>query len=134
MAEELQLAEYYLDIERVRLGSRLRIERDIDPQCETCLVPPLIMQPLVENAITHGVSRAIEGGVVSLHAEHNGAGVKIVIENPFEVDDVPKNGAGLGLQNVKMRLSNLYNGDARIDVTQNAGVFHVELQLPCEKK
>ena len=132
LGEELRLADCYLDIARVRLGARLRIHREIDPRCETCLVPPLIMQPLVENAITHGIAPALDGGIVSLHAEHNDAGVKIVIENPFESDDRVKNGAGVGLQNVKLRLANLYNGNARMDVTQNSGVFHVELQLPCE--
>jgi two-component system sensor histidine kinase AlgZ len=133
LAEEIKLAECYLDIERVRLGARLHVERDVDVQCETCMVPPLIMQPLVENAITHGVAPAIEGGTVSLHAERNGAGVKIVIDNPFEPGSAAKNGAGLGLKNVRMRLANLYDGNARIDISENAGRFRVELQLPCER-
>jgi two-component system, LytTR family, sensor histidine kinase AlgZ len=133
LVEELRLAECYLDIERVRLGSRLKIQRDIDPQCEACLVPPLIMQPLVENAITHGVGSTIDGGVVSLHAARNGAGVRITIENPFEEENKARNGAGLGLKNVKMRLANLYDANARIDVNQNAGRFRVELQLPCDR-
>jgi LytS/YehU family sensor histidine kinase len=67
-------------------------------------------------------------------AERNGAGVKIVIENPFEPESRSKGGAGVGLKNVKMRLANLYNNNARIDVKQDAGRFRVELQLPCEKK
>jgi two-component system, LytTR family, sensor histidine kinase AlgZ len=134
LEQEIRLAECYLDIERVRLGSRLKIERDIDPQCQQCLVPPLIMQPLVENAITHGVAPALEGGVVALHAERNGAGVKVVVENPFEEENTIKTGAGLGLKNVRMRLANLYEGNARIDVNRNGGRFRVELQLPCEHR
>ena len=132
LVDEFKLAEGYLDIERVRLGARLKVERDIDPLCQACLVPPLIMQPLVENAITHGVAPALEGGIVRLHAERNGAGVRIVIENPVEPDTGVQNGAGVGLKNVKMRLANLYNGDARLDVDQTGGRFRVELQLPCE--
>ena len=85
LAEEIRLAETYLNIEHVRFGSRLKIERNIDAQCEACLVPPLIMQPLIENAVTHGIASAVEGGVVAMSAERNGAGVKIVIENPFEL-------------------------------------------------
>jgi two-component system, LytTR family, sensor histidine kinase AlgZ len=131
LSEEMRLVDCYLDIERVRLGSRLKVQQDVDPQCEGCLVPPLIMQPLVENAITHGVAPTIDGGVVTLHAERNGAGLKIIIENPFEEDSKARNGAGLGLKNVKMRLANLYGGDARVDINQNAGRFRVELQLPC---
>jgi two-component system sensor histidine kinase AlgZ len=132
LGEELRLADCYLDIERVRFGARLNIAREIDPRCETCLVPPLIMQPLVENAIKYGVAPALQGGTVSLHAERNGAGVTIVIENPFEPESSTKKGAGLGLKNVKMRLANLYNGNARLDVSQDNGRFRVELQLPCE--
>jgi two-component system, LytTR family, sensor histidine kinase AlgZ len=134
LVEEMRLAECYLDIERVRLGARLKIQRDIDPECEACLVPPLIMQPLVENAITHGVAPTIDGGVVSLQAERNGAGVRIVIENPVEEEAKTKNGTGVGLKNVKMRLANLYDGDARMDVNQNGGRFRVELQLPCDRE
>jgi two-component system, LytTR family, sensor histidine kinase AlgZ len=132
LTEEIRLAECYLDIERVRLGARLQVERNIDAQCERCLVPPLIMQPLVENAIKHGVAPSLDGGTVSLRAERNGAGVKIVIENPVEAESNAESGAGLGLNNVKLRLANLYDGNARMDVNQSAGRFRVELQLPCE--
>jgi len=132
LTEEIKLAECYLDIERVRLGARLQVERNIDSQCERCLVPPLIMQPLVENAIKHGVAPSLDGGTVSLNIERNGAGVKIVIENPVEAETSIKSGAGLGLNNVKSRLANLYDGNARMDVNHNAGRFRVELQLPCE--
>src|SRR5207244_13543154 len=69
LAEEIRLTECYLDIERVRLGSRLRVEREIEPQCEGCLVPPLIMQPLVENAIVHGVAPSLDGGVVRVQVQ-----------------------------------------------------------------
>jgi LytS/YehU family sensor histidine kinase len=116
------------------LGARLEVQRDIDSRCQTCLVPPLILQPLVENAITHGVAPALDGGIVSLSAELNGAGVKIVIENPFESGSASKNGAGFGLSNVKMRLANLYNGNARLDANQSSGRFRVELQLPCDHR
>jgi hypothetical protein len=132
LAEEIRLAEFYLDIERVRLGERLQVLREVDPQCEMCLVPSLIMQPLVENAITHGVASTLAGGAVTLHAERNGAGLKITVENPFEQDVPSNNGAGLGLKNVRMRLANLYDGNARVDVEKKAGRFCVELQLPCD--
>ena len=132
LADELRLAECYLDIERVRLGSRLRVEKDIEPQCESCMVPPLIMQPLLENAITHGVAPMLDGGVVRVQVQRNGAGVRIAIENAFEPEGTSKSGAGLGLQNVRMRLKNLYNGAARMNVDENGERFRVELQLPCD--
>ena len=66
LAEELALAERYLSIEQVRFGSRLRIERRVDETAPACLVPPLLLQPLVENAVTHGIARLLEGGVIRL--------------------------------------------------------------------
>src|SRR5215467_5221304 len=62
--KKIQLAEHYLSIEKVRLGSRLIVEKDVDAACKKCRVPPLILQPLIENAITHGVSPMLEGGTV----------------------------------------------------------------------
>ncbi len=135
LAEEIQLAENYLDIEKVRLGSRLTVERSIDTQCENCRVPPLILQPLVENAITHGIAPMLDGGAVRIEAQQYGSNVKILIENPFEAEGSRTNGAGVGIQNVRKRLTNLFNGDARLDVSEavndNGGRFRVELQLPC---
>jgi hypothetical protein len=133
LSEEMRLAECYLDIERVRLGSRLQVEREIDRDCESCMVPPLIMQPIIENAVTHGVAPMLDGGKVYVRAQRNGAGVRIVVENPYERDVPTKTGAGLGLKNVRMRLANLYNGDARVDVDDVQGHFRVELQLPCHQ-
>ena len=131
LAEEIQLAENYLDIEKVRLGSRLTVERDIDTQCENCRVPPLILQPLVENAITHGIAPMLDGGTVRIQAQQYGSDVKILIENPFERENSRTNGTGVGIRNVRMRLTNLFNGDARLDVNDNGERFRVELQLPC---
>lgn len=132
LAEEMRLAENYLDIERVRLGSRLMVERNIDPACERCLVPPLIIQPLVENAVTHGIAPMLEGGTVRIAARHAGGVLKIVLENPFEPETTARNGAGLGIENVKMRLMNLFANAARLDVQKSEQWFRVELQLPCE--
>lgn len=134
LGEEMKLAENYLDIERVRLGSRLTVEREIDPECERCNVPPLIMQPLLENAILHGVAPMLDGGTVRIEARRHGSVLKIALENPFESGGTRKNGAGFGLKNVGMRLTNLFNGDAWIDVKASAGRFRVELHLPCEQR
>lgn len=133
LSEEFRLAECYLDIERVRLGARLQVEREVDRECEGCRVPPFIIQPLVENAITHGVAPMLQGGLVRLQARRNGAGLRIVVENPYEPENAAKTGTGTGLRNVRARLMTLYDGDARMDVAKDGGRFHVELQLPCEQ-
>ena len=133
LGEEIQLAEHYLNIEKVRLGSRLTVERAIDERCESCRVPPLILQPLIANAITHGVAPLIDGGTVRIAARQHGGSIKIVIENPFEAESAGRNGTGLGIRNVRMRLANLFSDDARMDVNQDGKSFRVELQLPCEE-
>lgn len=133
LAEEIQLMENYLDIEKVRLGSRLNVEQAIDTQCKDCRVPPLILQPLIENAITHGIAAMIDGGTVRIEAKQDGAGVKIFIENPFEPESARTSGTGVGIKNVRMRLSNLFDGDARLDVNDNGQRFRVELQMPCRQ-
>jgi two-component system, LytTR family, sensor histidine kinase AlgZ len=132
LSEEIHLAECYLDIERVRLGSRLQVERQIDRESELCMVPPLIMHPLIENAITHGIAPMVEGGTVRVQAERNSAGVRITVENPYDPELGAKTGAGLGLKNVRMRLANLYSDDARLDIDREGTRFKVQLQLPCQ--
>lgn len=131
--EEIQLAQHYLSIEKVRLGSRLTIETDVESTCKKCLVPPLILQPLIENAITHGVSRMLEGGTVRIEARQHGDAVRIVVENPFEAKTGTKNGIGLGIKNVRMRLANLFNSDAQVNLKDDGGQFRIELHMPCDR-
>jgi len=73
----------------------------------------------------------LEGGTVRIEARQYGSNVKILIENPFERESCRTNGTGVGIRNVRMRLTNLFNGDARIDVNDTGERFRVELQLPC---
>jgi sensor histidine kinase YesM len=133
LGQEIELAEHYLSIEKVRLGSRLIVETDVDAACKTFRVPPLILQPLIENAITHGVAPMLEGGTVRIEARQHGDSIRIVVENPFEAETGTKGGTGLGIKNVRMRLANLFNGDARLNVNENGRQFRIELQLPCNE-
>ena len=66
--EELALTQSYLKVEQIRFGSRLKVQQDVQPACGQCRVPPLLMQPLVENAIKHGIAGLVDGGVVSVEA------------------------------------------------------------------
>jgi len=129
LREELALAERYLAIEQVRFGSRLAVERRADPEVESCLVPPLLVQPLVENAVKHGVAGRLEGGTVRIQARRRGAQLEIAVENPFDPDTAPRAGAGLGLDNVRRRIETLDPGSAAMDVSRADGVFRVTLRL-----
>jgi LytS/YehU family sensor histidine kinase len=130
-AEELRLTESFLEIEKVRFGTRLIVEYRIDPDCGECLIPPLLIQPLVENAVTHGIAPLIEGGTISVQANRRGGTLEIVLENPYEDEASRKSGTGLGMRNVRERLANRFAGDARFESDRSDGRFRVALRLPC---
>ena len=130
LGRELLLAERYLEIEQVRFGNRLRVEIDAE-RASDCLVPPLILQPLVENAVTHGIAHLLEGGVVRIRASAGAARLVVSVENPVDPDPPEGRGTGLGLSNVRERLRSAYGAlEARLDVSVTAGTFRVQLELP----
>ena len=139
LREELALARSYLAVERVRFGERLKVEESIAAESEDCLVPALILQPLIENAVKHGVAGLLEGGAIRLFARRNGAGVAIDIENEYDTDDLEEQRAtanpvrtGIGLAHVKRRLAVRYGDDASFDAHAEKATYRVSLRLPCE--
>ena len=129
--DELALVDRFLGIEQVRFGSRLRVERHVDESVSNCRVPPLILQPLVENAITHGIAGLLEGGVIELAIARRDGRMSIVIENPRDPDARSERGGGVGLENVRRRLAVSFPGEARMDAGATADRFRVEIDLPC---
>jgi hypothetical protein len=131
LAEELDLAETLLAIEKVRFGDRLSHEIRADDGARGCKVPPLLLQPLVENAVTHGIATMLEGGTIRVTAEQRRGQLRIVVENPRDPDSPDPRGTGIGLQNVRRRLDALYGNEAEVQVLSEADSFRVELRLPC---
>jgi LytS/YehU family sensor histidine kinase len=129
-AEELALAERYLSIEQARFGPRLEFEKQVEPGAERCLVPPLLIQPLVENAVKHGAADRVEGGTVKIEARRRGRALEIAVENPRDPEAPPRRGHGLGLENVRQRLNALDPRGTRVDVFAEAERFRVVLTLP----
>lgn len=133
--EELDLASAYLAVERVRFGPRLRVALRIDDAARGWRVPPLMLQPLVENAVRHGVSHVVVGGTVRVEAGLFAERLRITVTNPFEPSAAAKNrGAntvsGTGLENVRQRLRLLYGGEARLATERRDEAFVVEIELP----
>jgi two-component system, LytTR family, sensor histidine kinase AlgZ len=128
--EELALAERYLAIEQVRFGARLGVETRVEPRARGCLVPPLLIQPLIENAVKHGVADRVEGGVVRIEAQRRGGALVIDVENPRDPEAPPRRGSGLGLKNVRQRLEALDPQHARVDVFGEPERFRVQVTLP----
>ena len=128
--EELGLAERYLAIERVRFGARLGVDKRVDPAALRCLVPPLLLQPLVENAVKHGVADRVEGGTIRIEAHRHGDALVVEVENPRDPEAPPRRGQGLGLDNVRARLDALDRRATRVDVDRAPDRFRVTLTLP----
>ena len=129
-SEELALARTYLDVEQVRFGERLCVAEDIEPGCGDCEVPPLLVQPLVENAIKHGIATLVEGGEISMRARRSSDGLRFVIENPFDPEAPSTHRNGIGLANVRNRLEARYGNAARMEVQVDANRYRVILWLP----
>ena len=129
LGEELDLVETYLAIERVRFGSRLRVELLATPAARSHLVPPLLLQPLVENAVKHGIAERVEGGTIAINAQRHADTLIIKVTNPFDPEGPQRQGEGMGLENVRQRLRALNPRHTSIVASQTAGCFEVVLSL-----
>ena len=132
LAEELALAERLLSIEKVRFGERLSHVVVADDEARSCVVPPLLLQPLVENAVTHGIAERLEGGQIQIEAARDGAFLRIAISNPRDADAPRRPGTGIGLQNVRRRLAALHGDEAELRTVPTDDSFRVELRLPAK--
>ncbi|MBM3778129.1 MAG: sensor histidine kinase [Acidimicrobiia bacterium] len=132
LADEVALVRRYLDIERVRFGDRLGITVTLQPGVEAVRVPPLLLQPLAENAVRHGISTLVNGGDVSIAIARNGHDVRVRVDNPFDADD-RRPGTGVGLANVRSRLAASYGDRAHLCAGAEGNCFTVTLTLPCEE-
>lgn len=130
--DEMEMVRAYLDIERVRFGPRLSSEVVLEPGCGACLIPPLILQPLVENAVRHGIHSLVRGGVVRVTARCDAGSVYLRVRNPVDADAATRPGAGVGLDNVKRRLAATFAGGTETRWRREDGWFHVEVRFPCE--
>jgi hypothetical protein len=130
LAEEIALAETFLAIERVRFGERLRARFDIEDDVKTLSVPPLMLQPLVENAVHHGVAHLLEGGEVHVTARRREGFIEIIVENPCDPDRPPSRSTGVGLVNVRSRVETLCGHRASVDIYATETNFRVSILLP----
>ncbi len=128
LSEELSFTDDYLDIEVVRFGAdKLRVEKEIDPRTLGVLVPSILLQPLIENSIKHGLEPRIHGGTVTLRSRLEGDRVHIEVADDGvgmgnrPVSALPRSGAGIGMKNVQERLEVLYGDQAQFSVISNPG-------------
>ncbi|MBL8301064.1 MAG: histidine kinase [Rhodanobacteraceae bacterium] len=131
LREEMEVLNHYLDIQKVRLGRRLRVSCSIEPESLNARVPVLILQPIVENAIVHSISRRAEGGSIHIQAQRDSQRLILLIENDGEASGEPTSGNGVGMRNTQSRLQCLYGNDYSFELTRTeCGGARVRLELP----
>jgi two-component system sensor histidine kinase AlgZ len=133
LGEEVELAQRYLAIEQVRFGDRLSVRWKIDPQVECAWVPSLLLQPLVENAVKHGVEPSPTGGAIRILAQARHGHALVTITNTVP-EGRPRKGHGMALRNVRDRLQLLHDLDMRFEAGPiEGGRFRVRLLVPLAK-
>jgi two-component system, LytTR family, sensor histidine kinase AlgZ len=131
LEDEFGLAAAYLSVEQIRFGSKLKVEQDVNVHCAQCTVPPLVLQPLVENAVKHGIAGLLEGGTIRLHAECVDHFLRLRVENEFDPEQPPARKSGIGLANVRNRLKARFQEQARLDTSSRGNCWTSEVILPC---
>jgi two-component system LytT family sensor kinase len=131
LRDELELIDSYLEIERARLGDRVRIEVEIGEQLQDALVPALSLQPLVENAIHHGATKREEGGLVRVRIYAAEGTLRIeVTDNGPGTQDGDEPGAGVALQNLRARLQQLHGAGHSMQAAATPAGYRVFIELP----
>ncbi|PJI96727.1 two-component system sensor histidine kinase AlgZ [Acidovorax sp. 69] len=139
LAEEITLARRYLAIEEVRFGKRLQVQWNLDPRTDSARLPPLLLQPLVENAVKHGVEPSARGGKLRVLTELRGSRVVVRITNTLppkegkkhsKVDDPATKGHGIALANVRARLALLHDVQGEFTAGVQDGLYQVRITLP----
>lgn len=131
LTDELALCRRYLAIESLRLGPRLQLEWSLDPGADSQALPPLTLQPLLENAVYHGIQPRAEGGAVQVQSERRGDWVYILIRNPLPPEQASQHeGNRVALANIQARLQMVFDEQAVIKASRHEGWYTVTLRLP----
>jgi two-component system, LytTR family, sensor histidine kinase AlgZ len=131
LAREVGLAEQYLRIEQVRFGGRLTIQAACDVADQATLVPPLILQPLVENAVRHGVATRLDGGTVAIATKRLGDRIVVTVDNPRD-EDGSRRGTGFGQDIVRRRLAATFGDLAALAVETTPETYRVTVTMPAD--
>jgi hypothetical protein len=134
LREELSLIHAFLAVEKIRFGARLNMVENIDPQALNMNVPPLLLQPLVENAVAHGIANLVDGGCIQLDVALRDGELSINVENSFDPEAPLRRRNGVGLANVRQRLEACYGNRAKFGAGAAGTSFRVALEFPAEQE
>ena len=130
LADEVALIERYASIESLRLGDRLQMTWEVDNAPMEALLPPLVLQPLLENAIYHGVEPGTGRGEVLVRIARKGSRVHVCIANPYHAESADRHGNRMALDNLRERLLLFFDAEARLEARAREGRFEVDLEFP----
>ena len=134
LVREVELCHQYLGLEALRLGDRLRVEWQVDGMPGGALVPPLLLQPLLENAVYHGIEPSMEPGVISIHISNDRDRVHMLLRNPFRAEGSHHAGNKMALANIRERLSLHFDAEASLQTRTSDGHYEVRITLPYVKE
>jgi two-component system, LytTR family, sensor histidine kinase AlgZ len=133
LAREIELCRQYLSLEQLRLGDRLRVEWYVDKMPADALIPPLVLQPLLENAVYHGIEPRAEPGVVSINVYRKGTEVHAVLRNPYKSEGNHHAGNKMALNNIRERLALHFDAEASLKASVDSDAYQVHITLPYRK-
>ena len=131
LADEIALGKQYLELEKLRLGERLAVDWQIGAISTNQPIPPLMLQPLLENAVYHGIEPVPEGGVVRIAVDQRGDELRIAIANPTVTAGQHANGNQIAVANIRERLALYYDLEARLEIDAGEKNYEVRIILPC---
>lgn len=134
LADEIALARQYLELEHLRLGERLVVNWEIGSVSMAIPIPPLMLQPLLENAVYHGIEPAPAGGTVRIAISQRGDELQIVIANPTVGRVQHAAGNQIALANIRERLALYYDLEAQLEIRLEDNLYEVRISLPCRRK
>jgi two-component system sensor histidine kinase AlgZ len=133
LESEVELCRQYLALEQLRLGDRLQIEWHVHNMPKDALMPPLVLQPLLENAVYHGIEPSIEPGVVSVNIYHVRDQVHMVLRNPYRKDGNHHSGNKMALANIRERLALHFDAEASLQARVGDSEYEVHITIPYVK-
>jgi len=130
MREEISLCRQYLNLEHLRLGERLQVQWTIDPGAEDALVPPMLLQPLVENAVYHGIEPGLAAGTIEIRIGMEGDRVVVGLSNPYHAEHQHRQGNRMALANIRERLQLHFDVEAKLDTGVDGERYRIGMVMP----
>jgi two-component system sensor histidine kinase AlgZ len=130
LAREVELCRQYLDLEQLRLGARLQVAWQVENMPADALMPPLVLQPIIENAVYHGIEPAIEPGTVSIGIYRKGKALHAVVTNPVRKQGRHHSGNKMAMANIRERLALHFDAEASITNTATESTYNVHIVIP----